>query len=158
MTGPDTLRVESFEAFYRRAWNPVHRAVAVGTGSSDLASDATEEAMVRAYERWNKVSNMENPEGWVYVTAINWARSRLRRRKFWSEAPVPEIAVDDPETPDPKTIEAIRHLPRQQREAVIARYLLDLSEAQMAEAFRIPKGTVKSRLNRALTTLRKELS
>lgn len=158
MTGPDSMRVESFEAFYSRVWNQVHRAVGVGLGNGDLASDATDEAMVRAYERWAKVSSMDNPEGWVYVTAMNWGRSRLRRRKYRSNTELPEIAVTDPEVPDPQLAESIRRLPHHQREVVIARYLLDMSEAEMAEVFSTPKGTIKSRLHRALETLRKDLS
>jgi RNA polymerase sigma-70 factor, ECF subfamily len=152
------LKVESFEGFYKRVWEQVHRAVAVGIGGADLASEAVDEAMVRAYERWVRISAMDNPEGWVYRTAMNWARSRLRRRKFRSNSRVPDIPLEDPEAPDPRLIETIRQLPFHQREAVVARYLLDMTEAQMVEAFEVPKGTIKSRLHRALETLKEELS
>lgn len=152
------LQIESFEAFYVRVGARVHRAVAVGTGNSDLAADATEEAMVRAYERWDQVSGMKNPDGWVYVTAMNWARNWLRRGKYWSNAPVPELGVTDPDTPDPQLVAALRNLPFSQREAIVARFLLDMSEAQMAEVLGVAKGTVKSRLHRGLATLKKDLS
>lgn len=158
MVDLELLKVESFEGFYARVWDQVHRAVAVGVGGADLASEATDEAMVRAYERWAKVSAMDNPEGWVYRTALNWARSRLRRRKYRSNSRIPDVPLDDPEASDPRLIEAIRHLPFHQREVVVARYLLDMSETQMAEAFDAPNGTIKSRLHRALGTLKEELS
>lgn len=158
MVGTNPTIVESFEAFYERVWQQTHRAVSVGIGNADLAADAVEEAMVRAYERWSKVSTMANPEGWVYVVAMNWARSRLRRRKYRSDAPLPEIAVEDPPGSDPQLVASIRALPFHQREAVVARYLLDMSEADMANALGIAKGTVKSRLHRALETMRKDLS
>lgn len=151
-------QIESFEGFYARVGSRVHRAVAVSTGNADLAADATEEAMVRAYERWGQVSGMKNPDGWVYVTAMNWARNRLRRRKYRSDAPVPDVGVSDPEGPDPGLIAAVRRLSFPQREAVVARYLLDMSEAEMARALGVPKGTVKSRLYRGLANLRKDLS
>jgi DNA-directed RNA polymerase specialized sigma24 family protein len=38
------------------------------------------------------------------------------------------------------------------------RYFLDLSESEMAEALSIPRGTVKSRLSRAITRLRRRLA
>ncbi|MEA1903428.1 MAG: sigma-70 family RNA polymerase sigma factor [Actinomycetota bacterium] len=152
------MRVESFESFYSRAGHQVHRAVAVGTGNADLAADATEEAMVRAYERWEKVSVMANPEGWVYVVAMNWARNRLKRRRYRSNLPVPDVGQDDPQVPDPKLVATLRRLPVHQREVVVARYLLDMSEADMAKAFGVAKGTIKSRLHRGLEALRKDLS
>lgn len=152
------LKVESFESFYKRVWNQVYRAVAVGIGDADVASEAVDEAMARAYERWPKISAMENSEGWLYRTAMNWARSRLRRRKFRSNSQIPDVPFHDREAPDPRLIEAIRRLPSLQKEVVVARYLLDMSEAQMAEAFEAPNGTIKSRLHRALGTLKEELA
>ena len=152
------LRVESFEGFYRRVWDQIHRAVAVGIGSVDVASEAVDEAMVRVYERWTKVSAMANPEGWVYTTAMNRARSLLRRRKFRSNSHLPEIPFEDPQVVDPGLINAIRRLPFHQKEAIVARYLFDMSEAQMSEAFNLPKGTIKSRLHRGLQSLKEDLS
>lgn len=158
MEETDQLRVESFEGFYRRVWDQIHRAVAVGIGSVEVASEVVDEAMVRAYERWTKVSTMDNPEGWVYATAMNRARSLLRRRKFRSNSHLPEIPFEDPEVVDPGLINAIRRLPFHQREAIVARYLFDMSEAQMSEAFNLPKGTIKSRLHRGLQSLKEDLS
>jgi RNA polymerase sigma-70 factor (ECF subfamily) len=154
----ELLKVESFESFYTSVWDQVYRAVAVGIGDADVASESVDEAMVRAYERWTKVSMMDNPEGWVYRTAMNWARSRLRRRKFRSNSQLPDMPLDDSDGADPRLIEAIRHLPFHQREVVVARYLLDMSEQQTAGAFGVPAGTIKSRLHRALATLKKELT
>ena len=158
MVESELLKVESFEGFYKRVWDQVHRAVAVGLGGADLASEAVDEAMARAYEHWVRVSAMDNPEGWVYQTAMNWGRSLLRRRKFRSNSQIPDVPLHDPEASDPRLIEAIRRLPFHQRDVVVARYLLDMSETQMAEAFGAANGTIKSRLHRALATLKEELS
>jgi RNA polymerase sigma factor (sigma-70 family) len=52
---------------------------------------------------------------------------------------------------------AIERLPEPAREAIACRYLLDLSEEETAAALNCPRGTVKSRLSRALDRLRLEL-
>ncbi|HEX6301389.1 MAG TPA: sigma factor-like helix-turn-helix DNA-binding protein [Acidimicrobiia bacterium] len=58
----------------------------------------------------------------------------------------------------PRRVDAVRGLPVHQRDVVVARFLFDMSEKDTAEAFGIPLGTVKSRVNRALSTLREVLS
>jgi RNA polymerase sigma-70 factor (ECF subfamily) len=55
-------------------------------------------------------------------------------------------------------LRGIRELGWELREVVACRYLLELSEAETAAALRIPSGTVKSRLHRALTALREEVA
>jgi RNA polymerase sigma-70 factor (ECF subfamily) len=150
--------VGSFEQFYSSAWQPVYRAMVVAIGDHDLAREAVDEAMVRAYERWKSVSTMGNREGWVYRVASNWATSRLRRRKLMLR-PIPGSSVThDPEMAEPRLIAAVRKLSPRHRDVVVARFLLDLSESATAQALNIPEGTVKSRLSRALAQLKEALS
>ena len=149
---------DSFERFYADGWQTVYRALVVGIGDVDLAREAVDEAMVRAYERWRTVSTMENREGWVYRVASNWATSRLRRRRLRLRT-LETIGVShDPEVVDPRLLEAIRRLSPKHRDVVVARYLLDMSESATAQALGIPEGTVKSRLSRALAELKEVLS
>jgi RNA polymerase sigma-70 factor (ECF subfamily) len=54
-------------------------------------------------------------------------------------------------------LEAVERLSDDHRDAVVCRYFLDLSEEETAAALRIRRGTVKSRLARALERLREEL-
>jgi len=153
----ENLTVRSFEGFYRGSWSEIHRAVSLVVGSADLASEAVDEAMVRAFEQWDEVSRFSNPEGWVYRVAVNWARSWLRRLRFRSPSEVPDLAVEDPEMTDPRILRAMQQLPLAYREVVVARLVLDLSEAEVAEALGVPKGTVKSRLHRALNSMKEDL-
>jgi RNA polymerase sigma-70 factor (ECF subfamily) len=149
--------VDSFEVFYRDRWQRIYRAVAVAIKDSDLAKEAVDEAMTRAYERWRTVSAMSNPEGWVFRVAMNWATSRLRRRGLRvRELETPSVTYQ-PE-PEPGLVAAVRSLPRRQRDVVIARCLLDMSELDTADALGIPVGTVKSRLNRGLAQLKEALT
>jgi len=150
--------VDSFERFYANSWQTVYRALVVGIGEGDLAREAVDEAMVRAYERWRTVSTMENREGWVYRVASNWATSRLRRRRLQFRRMPSVEAAHDPEVVDPRLLEAVRRLSPKHRDVVVARYLLDMSESSTAQALGIPDGTVKSRLSRALVELKEALS
>lgn len=143
----------SFETFYSFSRPRIFRAVALVLDDTDFAADATDEALARAAERWNDVGAYDNPSGWVYRVALNWARSNLRRlareRGELAFEPGYEQAL-----PDPELIEAVRKLPRKYRAVVVARFLLDWSVEETAEALDVPEGTVKTRTRRALARLR----
>jgi len=147
-----------FADFYRAEWQGVFRPLAVILRDVDLAREATDEAMTRAYQHWSRVRRMGNPPGWVYRVAINWSRTQLRRRAI--AARLLKHGTDEPREPvfEPGLVAALAHLPLRQREVVVMRYVLDWSEPEIATALGIPRGTVKSRLHRALTHLRQEMS
>ena len=149
----------NFDAFYSRAWDGVYRAVVVAVGETDLAREAVDEAMSRAFERWSSVSVMANPEGWVYRVAVNWSRSILRRRRLgatrYQRVTRP---IDEIEVPDPRVLEEVQKLPPHQRDVIVARFLLDMSTSETAEAFGVAEGTIKSRVSRALSALKEGLS
>lgn len=151
------LQLDSFEDFYRSRSAEVYRTLAVVLRDHDLAREAVDEAMTRAFERWRTVQRYANPTGWVYRVALNWSRSRLRRRnrEVLVEAPQP-TGVATP-APDRELDRVIGDLSLHHREVVVLRYLLDLSQEDIAGYLDIPVGTVKSRLHRALDHLRKEL-
>lgn len=135
----------------------LYRAVALAVGDTTLAADAIDEAMARAYTRWDRLEDYASPEGWVYRVALNVARSTLRRTRredLWEQPPEGEIFDDQP---DLELRAAVARLPVKFRSVVVARYLLDWSTAETAEALGIPEGTVKTRLKRALARLAKEL-
>lgn len=158
-TAPGTeLRAElapsQFEEFYRNRRDQVYRGLALTLRDLDLAADATDEAMARAYQHWRSVKNYTNPEGWAYRVGLNWARSRMRKNK----REVVGFRLDDrpgPETAptDPGITEALAVLPVNQRAVVVLRFYYDWSTEQVAKSLGIPKGTVKSRLSRALVRL-----
>lgn len=151
--------VGSFEEFYRAQADRVFRALAVTLGDADLARDATAEAMARAYTRWPRVSQVDNPGGWVYRVGLNWATSRWRRRR--REQPLPddlEPATTPTDLDAVAALAALQQLNTASRAVVVCRVLLGLSTAQTAAVLDIAEGTVKSRLARALATLRTSLT
>ena len=146
----------SFETFYSVTRPRIFRAVALVLGNTEVALDATDEAMTRAAERWRDVGRYDNPAGWVYRVALNWARSRLRKLSRERDALDFEPGYEQ-SLPDPELIAAVRSLPTGYRAVIVARFLLDWSVEETAMALEIPEGTVKTRTHRALKRLRKEI-
>ena len=150
--------LESFETFWVEHRTPLCRALALTIGDADLAAEAVDEAMARAFQRWPHVNRLNSPAGWVYRVGLNWSRSvvrrALRRPPAWMLADE-SVAHDRYE---PAIDAALVALPITQRSVVVCRLLLGLSEAQTADALRIRPGTVKSRLSRAVNDLSVALS
>jgi RNA polymerase sigma factor (sigma-70 family) len=154
------VRVEpfaSFDDFYAQHLRTLANALAMTLHDRDLASQAIDEAMVRAYASWSKVQRMDNPAGWVYRVALNWARSVLRRltgpRRMMHERDSVELAARDHELHH-----ALATLDVDRRAVVVCRYFLGMSEAQICAALGLRPGTVKSRLHRALSDLEAQLA
>ena len=159
MAGPAGLAADhhdEFGAFYRGSWDGVARALSVALGDADLAIEATDEAMARAYARWAKIRHYDNPAGWVYRVGLNWSRSYHRRLARKLPFRQPE-AVEPPPVDDPAVRAALAALPFGQRSVVVCRLLLDWSVAETATALDLRPATVRSRLHRALRTLETSL-
>jgi RNA polymerase sigma-70 factor (ECF subfamily) len=153
----EQLQQTDFADFYRVRREVVFRALALTLGNQDLAADAVEEAMVRAYERWRTVSGYANQEGWVFRVGLNWARSRVRktRREISTDRP-PEASSHD-SMPDPDLDLALGSLTVDARAVIVLRHYLDMSYDQIGLALQIPVGTAKSRLHYATEELRRKL-
>jgi RNA polymerase sigma-70 factor (ECF subfamily) len=143
----------SFETFYSVTRPRIFRAVALVLGNSDVALDATEEAMTRAAERWGDVGRYDNPAGWVYRVALNWARTQLRQLARERDGLEFEPGYEQ-SLPDPELIEAVMALPTKYRAVIVARFFLDWPVEETAKVLEIPEGTVKTRTHRALKRLR----
>jgi len=146
----------TFDEFYAIARPDIGRALSLTLGDVDLALEATDEAMARAYERWPTVSRLERPEGWVYRVAMNWALSILRRRKR-SEHRLYDPTDTAIAIADPDVHAAVAELDVKHRSVIVCRHLLGWSVADTATALKVREGTVKSRLSRATAILRSRL-
>lgn len=149
-------RPQSFDEFYRLHAGPVGQALELTLGDRELAEDALNEAMARALQRWKRVARFDNPEGWVYRVAMNWALSWLRRRRRERDRPL--ATTDTTVQPQDHDLErALAGLSVDHRSVVVCRFFLDWSVKRTAESLDIAEGTVKSRLARALENIKKEL-
>jgi RNA polymerase sigma-70 factor (ECF subfamily) len=146
--------VERFEDFYRREHAHVFGSLTLILRDREGASDATDEAFSRAFERWSRVGVMESPGGWVYTTALNVARRRLRRASL--ERSLHLATPPAPAAPEGMRLDvwdAVCSLPTRQRTAVALYYLLDLAEHDVAALMGVSRGTVSSCLVAARRSL-----
>ncbi len=128
-------------------------------GDVGLAAEAVDEAMVRAYERWRRVSRMSSPDAWAYRVAANQLNRMFRRRGGERRAlartqPVAEwteIAAPSP------VWQAVASLGSREREAITLRYVMGFTEAEIAVALDVKVGTASALLSRARATLRTHL-
>lgn len=141
---------DAFARFYTAEHGQLLTAVRITLGSAHLADDAVDEAFTRAAERWPTVSRSDNPAGWVYRVAINWATSW--RRKLALRPTRTAAALDrphhDPEL-DVDLVAALAELPLDQREMLVLRYAMGYPVAAVAATLGVAEGTVKSRIHRA---------
>jgi RNA polymerase sigma-70 factor (ECF subfamily) len=155
-TAPDS----EFEQWYAREHSRVFTALAVAAGDADVAREATDEAFVRAYERWARVKQMDSPGGWLYRVALNEMRRRLRRRSIERELlrrrRLPTAAEPAPIS-DPRVWAAVGALPERQRSAVALRYVLDLTEREVAATMGITRGAASATLSSARLKLQRSL-
>lgn len=158
--GVQTSRESAFALFYQQNIHPLTRTLSASLGDPQIAQEAAQEAMARACERWNKIETYDNPTGWCYRVAMNWATSRWRkRRREVITDQMPRAAAF--ESPDfelqDRLLEALRGLSIEHRSVIVLRLVEDWSIAETAEALGIASGTVQSRYARALKLLRAEL-
>jgi RNA polymerase sigma factor (sigma-70 family) len=135
-------------------------------GAGPDTSDVVQEAFVKGFRGLRSFKPGAEFRPWLLKIVANETKNlhRSQRRRGVMELRVAQMQdlVDhcDPAsvtvTVDAKTalLNAVRTLPDKDREVVTCRYLLDLSEAETAQTLGLAKGTVKSRLSRALARLR----
>lgn len=155
-----SVRGGSFEEFFREHHRRLFQAMYLLTGSVPESDDLAQEALLRIFERWERVSRMQRTEGYLYRTALNLHRSRLRRAARWRRRLASEIATDDP-TPHADTRldvrRALRSLPPGQREAIVLVDWVGFSPEEVGRMVGSPPGTVRSRLHRGRRALHKTL-
>jgi RNA polymerase sigma-70 factor (ECF subfamily) len=151
----------AFDEFYESYFERVARALVLAGADRDDARDAAQEAFARALRRWRKVRDMDRPDGWVYVVAMNQLRDHWRRaeRRRQRTEHLDDGAGDNTSGVATRLSvrEAIATLPPRQRQAVVLRYLADLPLADIADAMGCAVGTVKASLHQAMQSMRVEL-
>ena len=149
--------VEGFEAWYRLAAPRLVAALTVAAGDADVGREAAAEACTRALERWERVGTMACPEAWAHRVGVNLIRRRWKRAAMERRAANLPSAAPAPASLSPELWRAVRALPRRQRQAIGLRYVLDLTQEQVAAAMDVAPGTAAATLASARRHLRAAL-
>lgn len=128
------------------------------SGSRWAAEELAQDALVRALRHWDRIQSYDNPGAWVRRVTINLANSAGRRRvaeakalvalKHLRDRPLPTLHDEEHAFWD-----AVRSLPRAQREVVALFYLEGRSVREIAEIIGRAEGTVKANLHNARQSL-----
>jgi RNA polymerase sigma-70 factor (ECF subfamily) len=162
--------VNAYEALVQQYQQLAYRVAYQVTGDAADAEDAAQEAFVNAYYALGRFRPGAPFKPWLCRIVANEARNRrmsahrrtalaeraLRAQASGEAAPSPEAAAEASEF-RATLVETLGRLRDDDRLILSYRLFFDFSEADMAEALKLPKGTVKSRLSRALTRLRDAL-
>jgi len=133
------------------------------TGSTAEAEDAAQDGFVKAWRALGGFRRGAPFRPWLLAIVVNEARNRMRSAgrqaalALRAAEPGRGDAVDEALGRTPgheQLLAAVAQLREEDRLAIGCRYFLDLSEQETAAALGWPRGTVKSRLSRALARLR----
>jgi RNA polymerase sigma-70 factor (ECF subfamily) len=163
----DRARRGDREAFGVLAGGAVDRLYAIARlilRDTDLAEDATQDALVRAWRDLPTLRDVERFDAWLYRLTVNACADIGRRRRRWrSELTIVPIEPAESdravELADRDQLErGLRRLSDAQRTILILTFYVGLSPAEAADVLDIPVGTAKSRLHYAIDALRAALA
>lgn len=149
---------DEFGEYVAARWPRLVRAAVLLGCSPHEAEDVVQAALTRCLVKWSKVQRADDRDAYVHRILVNTFIDQ--RRRMW-RGEVPTEHLPEGEVPDATaaTVDAVgldralAALGPDQRIAIVLRYYLDLTEAQMASVLGVAPGTVKSRVSRALTAL-----
>lgn len=140
------------------------RLAIVMLGERTAAEDVVQDAFFGLYRHWDGLTDPANALSYARSAVLNRCRSVLRRRGS-SPGRLEDVALASESAEaaalvgeeHQEVLTAIRALPDRQREALVLRYYLDMSEEETARAMGISRGTVKSTTSRAVAALARRL-
>jgi RNA polymerase sigma-70 factor (sigma-E family) len=161
--GGDADTARAVTALYDAHAVSMIRIALIMLGDRASAEDVVQDAFFGLYRRWSKLSDPDNALTYVRSSVLNGCRDTLRRQarrdrrdrvaaRSWQELPSAEAAALIGED-HRRILAAVRRLADRQREALVCRFYLEMSEEETARAMGISRGTVKSATSRAVAAL-----
>ncbi|HEY1853047.1 MAG TPA: RNA polymerase sigma factor [Solirubrobacterales bacterium] len=142
---------------YSAHWPRAHRAAYLVVQDAAAAEDVAQDAFLAAVDALDRFDRRRPFAPWLHRIVVNraldWARREALRRRLAPEGPEPEAEPRGPELGE-ELMAALRQLPPDQRAVVALRHLLEYTPGEIATMLDLPRGTVNSRLRRALDSLR----
>ena len=153
---------EAFAALFEQHKNLVYKTAYLILGDAHEAEDAVQEVFLQVHKSLGSFDSRKAAfTTWLYRITLNFCLNHRRKKRHSSlEDVLPTPAADFPSAQlaeDDSLWQATRSLSDKQQAVVILRYYWDLPYAEGASILDVPLGTVKSRLDLALKTLRKIL-
>ncbi|SCG48092.1 SigE family RNA polymerase sigma factor [Micromonospora inositola] len=156
-TKPLSTADAAYVAFVEAAWQRHLRLAMLLTGDRWRAEELLQDSLVRMYERWRKLSRLDDLHAYLRRALVNNHTSVWRRRRRESlVAEVPDrVGPGGGLDHDALVLRrALLSLPLRQRAVVVLRHYEDLPEREVARVLGCSVGTVKSQHSRALAKLR----
>ncbi|MDX1674570.1 MAG: sigma-70 family RNA polymerase sigma factor [Longimicrobiales bacterium] len=163
-------RREFFEPLVRAYEPEAHRIALAIMGDRDAASDAVQEAFIKAYRALDRFELGRSFRPWFLQILRNQCRDMHRRRKagFDTQPMTPVMAERLPSSSDPERLrhraearailwEALGRISVDHREVLVLKEIQGLRYDEIAEAIEVPEGTVASRLYHARRALKEAL-
>lgn len=155
---------EAVERLYAEHWVALVRLGALLVRDRRVAEDVAQDAFVALHRRWGRLREPDKALAYLRRSVVNGCRSAQRRAAV-AERHRPEPPGDTASAEAAvlvgerraEVLDALAGLSRRQREVLVLRHWLDLSEADIAAALRISRGSVKSHSSRGLVALRQTL-
>ncbi|NDL58166.1 RNA polymerase sigma factor [Phytoactinopolyspora mesophila] len=146
----------NFEALYSATSRALLHQMYAMTGNIDDARECVQEAYVRAWQHWPKVSRADDPAAWLRTVAWRIAASRWRKSRNGLRALARNGQFEHTQPPSldhVSLVTALRKIPEEQRRAIVLHHLVGMPAREVAEEIGAPVGTVKARLARGRAAL-----
>jgi RNA polymerase sigma-70 factor (sigma-E family) len=161
----DASSVAALTALHARHYVPLVRLARTFVDTEASAEEIVQEAFERVLRKWSGLRDVAAAEAYLRRSVVNGCRDRLRRRAvrraFRPTGSAVVLSAEDTAVlneQQQRVLLAVRRLPLRQREVLLLRYFAEWSEADIATALGISKGTVKSSAHKGLAALRGVLS
>lgn len=148
----------TFDMFFRATMKPLVTMAYMLSGDQQVAQDLTQEAFLRTWSRWNRISKYDDPQAWTRRVLHNLIISRSRSDKIRRRAVESPRSVPPPDESHLVLAAALRSLPDSQMRALVLHDGAGLSVREVAFEMKVPEGTVKSWLSRGRATAAERLS
>lgn len=147
---------DALARLYSAHWPDAHRAAYLVVHDAAAAEDVAQDAFLAAVDSLDRFDRRRPFAPWLHRIVVNraidWSRREALRRSSAAEPEREEATVAVAEV-GAGMMAALAELPYEQRAVVVLRYLLDYTPGEIARLLELPRGTVNSRLRRALDRL-----
>jgi RNA polymerase sigma-70 factor (ECF subfamily) len=146
---------------FQRHWRPAHRAAFLVVHDAAAAEDIAQEAFLSAIRALDGFDRRRPFAPWLHRIVVNraidWTRRRALQAELRAEPPGQASASAPAAGPlSDDLMAALAALPAEQRAVVVLRHLLEYTPGEIATLLDLPRGTVNSRLRRALDSLQEK--